>query len=151
MNLDKIKSKTTLSSNGCWLWNASCNSAGYGQLTENKVYWLAHRYAYACNSNLEKTDVVRHKCHNTRCCNPAHLEIGTSKDNWYDSIEAHTAASIKRRKTWIVENIAYSTIREAVQKTGLTMHSLIKYTHEGIFQIEKYREACKIANKVPKV
>ena len=151
MNLNKIKNKTTICSNGCWEWNKSCNSAGYGQFTENKVYWLAHRYAYACNLPLEKTDVVRHKCHNPKCCNPDHLELGSHKDNWHDSIDIHTKASTKRRKTWTIEGVTYNTIREAAEKTGLTMHSLTKYTDQGVFQTKKYRKACKIANKVPKI
>ena len=29
--------------------------------------------------------IVRHKCHNPKCCNPEHLQIGTHKDNWNDS------------------------------------------------------------------
>lgn len=46
MDLDKIKSSVTISDAGCWEWQKSCNSAGYGQLTEDKKYWLAHRYTY---------------------------------------------------------------------------------------------------------
>ena len=151
MDLDKIKSNTTISTKGCWVWGKSCNSAGYGQFRENKIYWLAHRYAYACNNVLDGTSVVRHMCHNRRCCNPAHLVAGTHKDNWRDSIETHTKASTKRRKTWIVNGTVYNTIREAVKETKLTMQSLVKHTENGVFQTQKYREACKIANKIPKV
>ena len=81
MNLDRIKNNTTVSDTGCWEWQKSCNSSGYGQLTENKKYWSAHRYAYACTNTLSDGDVVRHTCHNRKCCNPEHLKIGTHKDN----------------------------------------------------------------------
>lgn len=75
MNIEKIKKNIIVNPNGCWEWQKSCNSAGYGQITENGVYWTTHRYAYVCEyGDLKPDDVVRHMCHNTRCCNPAHLK-----------------------------------------------------------------------------
>lgn len=50
----------------------------------------AHRVAYALAHGLEyhelKGKVVRHQCNNPSCVNPAHLELGTSKDNFDDMI-----------------------------------------------------------------
>lgn len=152
MDIYRIKKNTVVTPSGCWEWQRSCNSAGYGQLTENKVYWLAHRYAYACtNLDLEPTDVIRHQCHNTKCCNPSHLLVGTHKDNWQDSADVHTKASSHRRAKWSIGNIEYPTAREAQKATGISISSLIKYTKEGIFDIPAYRAACKIAAWVPKI
>ena len=33
-----------------------------------------------------KSLVVRHKCDNTKCCNPEHLELGTQLDNVDDML-----------------------------------------------------------------
>lgn len=151
MNLNKIKIRTVVTSNDCWIWQKSCCSAGYGQITENKKYWLSHRYAYACVSDLKSTDVVRHKCHNPKCCNPDHLEVGSHRDNWHDSAANHAKASSKMRKTWMVLDNSYGTVREASTETGLTIHSLIKYTVDGVFQVNEYRKGCKEANVIPKV
>lgn len=151
MTIDKIKNKVKVLDNTCWEWQKSCNSAGYGQLTENKIYWLAHRYAYACTNKLDAKDVVRHKCHNTKCCNPDHLELGTHKDDWYDSEQTHLDASSKRRKTWSVKGVVYETIREASLETGLSQHSLVKYTVDGIFDIDAYLQGCKKARVTPKL
>ena len=150
MDIEKIKSLVKVNqSTGCWEWQNSCTSAGYGQLRENKIYWLAHRYAYACSKPLAATDVVRHKCHNTRCCNPEHLETGTHKDNWEDSRELHLATSAKRRKKWIVNGVRYGTIREASAGTGLSQGALTKHTVEGVFNIDSYVKACSIARVTP--
>lgn len=151
MDIENIKRKVVLSGTGCWEWQKSCNSAGYGQLTEDKVYWLAHRYAYACMNKLDKKDVVRHKCHNTKCCNPEHLELGTHKDNWEDSRNLHLETSAKRRKKWSIAGIEYSTIREASKQTGIHQGTLVKYTVDGVFNIDSYRVGCKKANTTPKV
>ncbi len=150
MDLDRIKNNIAISNTGCWEWQKSCNSAGYGQLTENKVYWLAYRYAYACTNNIEKENIIRHKCHNTKCCNPEHLESGTHKDNWEDSRQLHLEGSAKKRKKWSVNCIEYNTVREASQQTGLHHGTLIKYTVDGIFDINSYRIGCKKANVPPK-
>lgn len=151
MNLDRIKNNTTISDTGCWEWQKSCNSAGYGQLTENKKYWSAHRYAYACKNTLSDGDVVRHTCHNRKCCNPEHLKIGTHKDNWEDSKDLHLESASKRRKKWTINGTKYSSVREASQRTGLHQGTIIKYTTEGVFDINSYLAGCKKANVAPKL
>ena len=150
MDIDWVLKNIKKDSIGCWVWQRSCNSAGYGQLTENKVYWLAHRYAYSCvNQDLKSSDVVRHQCHNPKCCNPNHLLVGTHKDNWEDSRELHLATSAKRRKKWIVNGVRYGTIREASAGTGLSQGALTKHTVEGVFNIDSYVKACSIARVTP--
>lgn len=149
MDINKIKDNTVITVTNCWEWQKSCNSAGYGQLTEDKTYWLAHRYAYACNNVLYKEQVIRHTCHNTRCCNPLHLVAGTHKDNWHDSRERHLERAIKSRKKWYVNSAEYNTVREAAQQTGIHQGTLIKYSVDGVFDITAYRAGCKKANVIP--
>lgn len=129
----------------------STNSAGYGQLKVNGYYWTAHRYAAACTRVLKPTDIVRHICHNTKCCNPDHLVIGTHKDNYHDSRDIHAEAAAKRRSTWLIDGVSYPTCREVTIQTGISQGALNKHMHDGVFDIDGYRKACTIANKVPKV
>lgn len=71
---------------GCWLWTGHPNKkSGYGQLAIGGVHYLAHRLAY----ELERGPIpdglqVRHCCDVRLCCNPAHLLLGTHKDNMDD-------------------------------------------------------------------
>lgn len=152
MDKSRITKNIYVDENGCWIWLKSCNSAGYGQLTENKKYWLAHRYAYTCFVNeLKDVDILRHMCHKPRCCNPEHLLVGTHKDNWQDSREVHLEASKSLRGLWSIDGKTYSTLREAQKCTGIHHQTIMKYTENGVFNIDGYRAGCKISHCVPKV
>lgn len=150
--MNRIHDNVTIDVNGCWNWQKSCNSAGYGQFTINGKYWTTHRYVYTKTFGEIPVDlVVRHKCHNTKCCNPDHLLIGTQKENWNDSKDVHLGNAKKLRKSWFIDGVSYSTVREASKSTGITQSTLIKHTKNGIFDVLSYRQACSIANVVPKI
>lgn len=61
--------------------------------------WLAHRVAYVLthgdipDGSGYHGAVVRHKCDNPKCCNPAHLQLGTQKDNVQDMYERGRAVN----------------------------------------------------------
>lgn len=139
-------------SNGCWVWQKSCAGSGYGQLTVAGKYWQAHRYAYThVKGAIPEGLVLRHTCHNPKCCNPDHLITGTDKDNWHDSKSVHDANYAKRRKKWSIDNQDYKTVREASEKTGIHVATIIKYTSNGVFNIEQYRTGCSKARVQPKL
>lgn len=79
------------STQDCWEWQGCRKAKGYGRFripgsrrhTEN-----AHRIAYSLvNGKIPTGLLIRHKCDNPRCCNPAHLETGTIADNSRDMVE----------------------------------------------------------------
>ncbi len=138
--------------NDCWEWQKSTSSSGYGQITIDKKYWTAHRLSYVLfNGYIPDSLIVRHSCHNKKCCNPKHLLLGSCKDNWNDSKDLHLSKCKERRKQWVIGNTSYKNIKEANKKTGISLSSLVKYTEDGIFDISSYREGCTIANVIPKI
>src|SRR5690606_23589299 len=69
----------------CWDWKGFCKT--YGQVTIGSKRLRAHRVAYELANQQCIADgmIVRHICHNKKCCNPQHLQVGTTLENSRDS------------------------------------------------------------------
>lgn len=81
---------SSFSGDECWIWPRSRNvKSGYGQLSARikgvqKVF-TAHRASWALAfGDSPGNYCVLHKCDNPGCFNPAHLFLGTNKDNTND-------------------------------------------------------------------
>lgn len=76
----------------CWVWTA-CVVGGYGQFGLNGKLRYAHQIAWELthgaipNRDGCSGTVIRHDCDNRRCCNPAHMQLGTTVDNVRDMDE----------------------------------------------------------------
>jgi hypothetical protein len=75
----------------CWEWNAALMN-GYGWFLLNKKDGpkFAHRVSAVLAGLIDHINSefhVLHKCDNTKCCNPAHLFIGTNSDNVADRVK----------------------------------------------------------------
>lgn len=69
----------------CWVWSGDRLKSGYGRMWLNGKTRLVHQIAYELwVGPIEGDLLVRHKCDNPPCLNPAHLETGTNKDNYHD-------------------------------------------------------------------
>jgi len=76
----------------CWNWNGAVHGNGYGNFRVpglGRKNIQAHRMAFLLSNAILPGPqlVVRHKCDNPICCNPSHLEVGTSMDNARDKVE----------------------------------------------------------------
>jgi hypothetical protein len=85
LTLDWIKDNCTIDENQCWNWGNALDKDGYGRVVENDITKRTHRVSYELAKGLIEDElVVRHICDNKQCCNPEHLETGTTKDNAQD-------------------------------------------------------------------
>jgi HNH endonuclease len=74
--------------NSCWNWTGGRFVSGYGKFLVRGKTYRAHRVAFvlANRQNIPARLCICHTCDNPRCCNPAHLWLGTHLDNMRDMI-----------------------------------------------------------------
>ena len=66
----------------CWLWTGGKVRRGYGRFYLNSTATMAHRFAYeAAIGPIPEGLQIDHLCRTTACCNPAHLEAVTQREN----------------------------------------------------------------------
>lgn len=82
-HLARFMAKVTVSSDGCWLWGSTVNSAGYGVFSIGRFGRIyAHRWSYEHHvAPIPEGLVIDHLCRTPLCVNPDHLEPVTQRVN----------------------------------------------------------------------
>jgi hypothetical protein len=69
----------------CWEWQGGKQNIGYGMIRDENKMRTTHRVSYEEHKGpIPKGLCVMHSCDNPICCNPAHLSLGTHKQNMQD-------------------------------------------------------------------
>lgn len=78
--------KKVQKTNSCWTWIGCKNRTGYGIIRLEPRNLRAHRVSWELvNGPIPDGMHVLHRCDNPTCVNPAHLYLGTQKDNIQDA------------------------------------------------------------------
>ena len=80
---------------GCWLWPFATNTKGYGMTSIANRHGYVHRFVYEAERGPIPDGLqILHSCDTPSCANPAHLSVGTAKDNATDRHARHRARRI---------------------------------------------------------
>jgi hypothetical protein len=93
--------------------------------------WRTHRVTYTVvHGAIPRGKVVRHKCDNAACCNPAHLEIGDHEDNTQDAVDRKRH---ERRKVTQEEREQIVSMRKA----GATKRQISTATRRNWYVVSR--------------
>lgn len=101
---------------GCWLWLAALDGKGYGAVGDKNKVRRAHVVSYELRVGSVPVGLeLDHKCRNTACVNPDHLEPVTHAENMRRAAMFRTHC--KNGHPFIGDNLQIRSRGERVCKT----------------------------------
>jgi hypothetical protein len=108
---------------GCWIWMGYIRETGYGEIytAKGRRPSKTHRVAWEIANQRHIPDgmFVCHSCDVPACINPAHLWIGTQKENMEDaSIKGRVIGLGSTRKTHCPKGHPYDATNTYMDRNG---------------------------------
>lgn len=125
-------------SRGCWEWQGSLNSTGYGNVLWSGKPYTAHRVAAwllgmvdtpTAPKNRKDYGFIMHTCDNRKCCNPTHFVVGTYSENQRDAYNKQRKSQPRGQyhANAKLTNQQAEAIRTAYTKGQTQMKLAVKY------------------------
>lgn len=139
---DVIEHYDPIPETGCYIWAGGWITEGYGTIRIDGKQVRVHRAVYEYfNGKIPDGMIIRHKCDCPSCINPAHLEIGTHKDNMKDMV------SRNRQTRGESQHLSKLTKKEVleIRASNLSQRKLAKIynVHQTLISCVKLRKVWK--------
>jgi hypothetical protein len=131
----------------CWPWIGSKNVKGYGNIGQGGKggnFLLAHRVSYMLNKGeIPNGLFVMHMCDNPNCVNPAHLMLGTPKENTQDALRKNRLKTVfkngEQNKMSKLTDEQAKYIKNHPEERGVDLAKLFNVSPQTICGIRKGR------------
>ena len=92
----RLEKRSTIDSNGCWIWKGSTNQAGYGRIEVGSENCYVHRISWIISRKriIPEGMLIIHSCDNPSCWRPDHLKLGTNQSNSDDKVHKGRQAKL---------------------------------------------------------